>query len=179
MCGTGIKSPDIFGAWACSACHDEIDRRTRLTDAEYAKQCHLEGVIRTQAQLLAEENIGMNQYHLKLPYPPSLNTYWRHARGRHYIAEKGTRYRQHITELIRQQNLDISTTSRIRISITANPLDKRQRDLDNLPKAVFDSLTHAGFWKDDSQIDDMRIRRGERVSGGSLDVMIWEIGDET
>lgn len=67
------------------------------------------------------ENIGMNQYHLKLPYPPSLNTYWRHARGRHYIAEKGTRYRQHITELIRQQNLDISTTSRIRISITANP----------------------------------------------------------
>lgn len=125
------------------------------------------------------ENIGMNQYHLKLPYPPSLNTYWRHARGRHYIAEKGTRYRQHITELIRQQNLDISTTSRIRISITANPPDKRQRDLDNLPKAVFDSLTHAGFWKDDSQIDDMRISRGERVSGGSLDVTIWEIGDET
>lgn len=121
----------------------------------------------------------MNQYHLKLPWPPSNNTYWRHARGRHYIAEKGTRYRQHITELIRQQTLDISTTSRIRISITANPPDKRQRDLDNLPKAVFDSLTHAGFWKDDSQIDDMRIRRGERVSGGSLDVTIWEIGDET
>ncbi|MEM7892713.1 DUF1364 domain-containing protein [Morganella morganii] len=58
LCGTGIKSPDIFGAWACSACHDEIDRRTRLTDAEYAKQCHLEGVIRTQAQLLAEGKIS-------------------------------------------------------------------------------------------------------------------------
>ncbi|EMJ9776434.1 DUF1364 domain-containing protein [Morganella morganii] len=57
LCGTGIKSPDIFGAWACSACHDEIDRRTRLTDAEYAKQCHLEGVIRTQAQLLRENKI--------------------------------------------------------------------------------------------------------------------------
>lgn len=37
---------------------DEIDRRTRLTDAEYAKQCHLEGVIRTQAQLLAEGKIS-------------------------------------------------------------------------------------------------------------------------
>ncbi|HEK2062561.1 TPA: RusA family crossover junction endodeoxyribonuclease, partial [Proteus mirabilis] len=50
-------------------------------------------------------------------------------------------------------------------------------DLDNLPKAVFDSLTHAEFWGDDSQIDDMRIRRGEKVTHGSLDITIWEIDD--
>ena len=25
--GMGMKSPDILGAWACSACHDAIDRR--------------------------------------------------------------------------------------------------------------------------------------------------------
>lgn len=57
ICGTGIKPNDIFGAWACSACHDEIDRRTRITDAEYAKQCHLEGVIRTQDILIKEGKI--------------------------------------------------------------------------------------------------------------------------
>ncbi len=28
----------------------------------------------------------------------------------------------------------------------------RKRDLDNLPKAVFDALTSAGFWLDDGQI---------------------------
>lgn len=57
LCGTGMKPDDMFGAWACIACHDEIDRRTRLTDAEYARLCHLEGVIRTQAQLLRESKI--------------------------------------------------------------------------------------------------------------------------
>lgn len=119
----------------------------------------------------------MNDYHLKLPWPPSNNTYWRHCRGRHYISPKGTSYRKQVTDYIKQHNLDVKTTSRIKIVITANPPDKRQRDLDNLPKAVFDSLTHAEFWVDDSQIDDMRIRRGEKVTHGSLDIMIWEIDD--
>ena len=58
LCGTGMKPDDMFGGWACSRCHDEIDRRTRLTDAEYADKCHLEGVIRTQAQLLEEGKIS-------------------------------------------------------------------------------------------------------------------------
>lgn len=57
ICGTGIKPDDLFGAWACSGCHDEIDRRTRLTDADSAHLAHLEGVIRTQAVLLAEGKI--------------------------------------------------------------------------------------------------------------------------
>jgi len=46
--GMGMRRSDIHGAFACSACHDEVDRRTRITDAEYARLCHLDGVIRTQ-----------------------------------------------------------------------------------------------------------------------------------
>ncbi|MDC9599024.1 RusA family crossover junction endodeoxyribonuclease [Xenorhabdus anantnagensis] len=118
----------------------------------------------------------MKTYNLKLPWPPSNNTYWRHVGKNHYISPKGAAYRKTIIKLIKQQNLDINTTARIKISITANPPDRRQRDLDNLPKAVFDSLTHAEFWVDDSQIDDMRIKRGERMAGGCLDVQIWELG---
>lgn len=57
LCGTGMKPDDLFGAWACSGCHDEIDRRTRLTDPDSAHLAHLEGVIRTQAVLLAEGKI--------------------------------------------------------------------------------------------------------------------------
>lgn len=48
LCGTGIKSPDLIAAIACSACHDEIDRRTHHVDADYAKVCALEGMARTQ-----------------------------------------------------------------------------------------------------------------------------------
>ncbi|MGL9722067.1 DUF1364 domain-containing protein [Symbiopectobacterium sp.] len=57
ICGTGMKPDDLFGAWACSACHDEIDRRTRITDADHARLHHLEGVMRTQAILLAQGKI--------------------------------------------------------------------------------------------------------------------------
>ena len=57
LTGIGIKANDLFGAWCCSACHDAIDRRTRIVDAEYAHTLHLEGIIRTQAALLAEEKI--------------------------------------------------------------------------------------------------------------------------
>ncbi|WP_187651564.1 DUF1364 domain-containing protein [Xenorhabdus sp. TS4] len=57
ICGMGMKPPDLFGAWACSCCHDEIDRRTRLTDTDCAHMAHLEGVIRTQSILLSEGKI--------------------------------------------------------------------------------------------------------------------------
>jgi hypothetical protein len=53
-CGVGIKPNDLQGAWACSACHDACDGRTRVVDRETARQCHAEGVMRTQAQLLRE-----------------------------------------------------------------------------------------------------------------------------
>lgn len=59
LCGVGMKPNDLFGAWACSACHDEIDRRTRRTDASEAHMAHLEGVIRTQASLIAEGKLKL------------------------------------------------------------------------------------------------------------------------
>lgn len=117
----------------------------------------------------------MKAYNLKLPWPPTVNHYWKHSRRGHYISEKGINYRQQIIDIIKQQNLNINTQSRIKISITANPPDRRRRDLDNLPKAVFDALTHAEFWADDNQIDYMSIERGERVAGGRLDVQVWEM----
>ncbi len=57
LCGIGIKPHDVFGAWVCSACHDEIDRRTRIMDAESAHVAHLEGMMRTQAILIEEGKI--------------------------------------------------------------------------------------------------------------------------
>ena len=53
--GMGMKSPDILGAWACSACHDAIDRRAHTDlDRDYVRLLHLEGMARTIAQLEKE-----------------------------------------------------------------------------------------------------------------------------
>jgi hypothetical protein len=49
-CGTGIKPDDyIFGAWACTNCHDRIDGRVNcgLPKTEL-RLAHCEGILRTQ-----------------------------------------------------------------------------------------------------------------------------------
>ena len=54
--GMGMKSPDLIGAWACSACHDELDGRTHksgLTHDEL-RLAHFEGMACTIAQLEKE-----------------------------------------------------------------------------------------------------------------------------
>lgn len=55
--GMGHKAPDLLGAWACSACHAEVDRRTRKVEVDFARQCMYEGVIRTQQQLILEGKV--------------------------------------------------------------------------------------------------------------------------
>ena len=51
----GIKANDILGAWACSACHDAIDRRSHTDlDRDYVRLAHLEGMARTINELCKE-----------------------------------------------------------------------------------------------------------------------------
>ena len=51
--GMGMKAPDLIGAWACSACHDVIDRRAHTNlDRDYVRLAHLEGMARTTNELI-------------------------------------------------------------------------------------------------------------------------------
>lgn len=111
---------------------------------------------------------------LYLPFPPSVNTYWRHISkgklaGRVLISEKGRQYRAEVLYTIGlARKLVQRMEGRLAVEILANPPDRRQRDLDNLPKAILDALTHAGMWHDDSQIDLLIVRRGEVVPDGEI-----------
>lgn len=56
--GIGLKSDDVLGAWACSDCHDAIDRRNyAYLEHDFVRLAHLEGMVRTIAQLRKEELI--------------------------------------------------------------------------------------------------------------------------
>lgn len=56
--GTGIKPPDLMGAWACMACHDAVDgRNTQGRQRDFLRLCHAEGVFRTQQALESEGKI--------------------------------------------------------------------------------------------------------------------------
>jgi hypothetical protein len=54
--GIGMKSPDLLGAWACSACHDEIDGRTHKSglSRDELRLVHYDGMARTIVQLEKE-----------------------------------------------------------------------------------------------------------------------------
>jgi crossover junction endodeoxyribonuclease RusA len=94
---------------------------------------------------------------LKLPWPPSINHYWRRWRGRTVLSRWGRSYRAIVAA--RLAGSECRCTGRLRVEIDAAPPDNRRRDLDNLLKAVLDALQHAGVYDDDGQIDCLLIRR--------------------
>ena len=96
---------------------------------------------------------------LTLPWPPSVNTYWRNLNGRTLISQDGRAYRANAYAAVTEQAPG-RLRGRVRVSILTHQPDRRRRDLDNLPKAVLDALTFASVIEYDSLIDDLRITRG-------------------
>lgn len=54
--GIGMKSLDVLSAYACSACHDEVDRRTRKLEKDYVMLCFWQGHART-LRILVEKGL--------------------------------------------------------------------------------------------------------------------------
>lgn len=107
---------------------------------------------------------------LQIPFPPSVNSMWRTPRsgplaGRTMLSEDGRRYRRAVADAVLVARAGRQFRQRLAVTIEARMPDRRKRDLDNLPKAVLDGLTHAGVWLDDGQIDDLRVWRSDRMGG--------------
>ena len=115
-------------------------------------------------------------YTITLPFAPSVNSYWRQWQGRTLLSAKGREYKQAVALRVLQQGRKcFGSAARLAIDIHANPPDRRQRDIDNLPKSILDSLAAAGVFGNDEQVDDLRIRRGKIGKPGSGVVTITEI----
>lgn len=101
---------------------------------------------------------------LILPFPPSVNTYWRHPNkgafaGKSLISEAGRKFQSAACAAIVEQlrRLPKPTSAPASVEIVLFPPDNRIRDLDNYNKALFDALTHAGVWEDDRQVKRMLV----------------------
>lgn len=111
---------------------------------------------------------------LELPYPPSVNHYWRRVGARTLISQEGRRYRSRIASMLALRRLQ-PMAGPLDVRITIHPPDRRRRDLDNPMKALLDALEHGGAYGDDFQIDHLDIWRGEVVPDGKVTVRITEI----
>lgn len=111
---------------------------------------------------------------ITLPWPPSVNTYWRTVNGRMLISADGRAYRTAVMNQIMLQRKQMHFDGPLRLTIEAHRPDNRRRDLDNLFKATLDALAHAGVYEDDSQIKDLRIYWADTI-GGMLKVQIVDL----
>ncbi|TCB96069.1 RusA family crossover junction endodeoxyribonuclease [Kosakonia quasisacchari] len=116
---------------------------------------------------------------LKLPFPPSVNTYWRAPnkgplKGRHLISAAGRKYQSDACAAIIEQlrRLPKPSSEPASVEVILYPPDARRRDIDNYNKALFDALTHAGVWEDDSQVKRLLVEWGPVEKGGRVDVTI-------
>ena len=113
---------------------------------------------------------------LELPYPPSVNHYWRHYRGRTVISDAGMQFRHAVRLLLIRQHIQLMTGP-LAVSFEVYPPDRRKRDLDNLLKGLADSLEHGGAFLDDSQIIWLLIYKAEIIPGGKVIATLWELGE--
>ncbi|WP_436873724.1 RusA family crossover junction endodeoxyribonuclease [Kosakonia sacchari] len=116
---------------------------------------------------------------LKLPFPPSVNTYWRAPnkgplKGRHLISAAGRKYQSDACAAIIEQlrRLPKPSSEPASVEVILYPPDVRRRDIDNYNKALFDALTHAGVWEDDSQVKRLLVEWGPVVKGGRVEITI-------
>ena len=109
--------------------------------------------------------MAVKKINIILPWPPSANTYWRRNGSRYFISPKGQSYRTNTAWSCHKYRGSFIATDRLKISILAYPPDKRKRDLDNLFKSTLDSLQFATVFVDDSQIDELSIKRMPDIKG--------------
>lgn len=112
---------------------------------------------------------------LELPYPPSVNHYYRTYRGRMLVSAKGRAYRDDVAHRIVMAG-NPSLIGKLRVTIHLSPPDNRRRDLDNCLKALLDAMQNAGVYHDDSQIDEMLVKRNKSKKGGLVHVTLASCG---
>jgi crossover junction endodeoxyribonuclease RusA len=99
---------------------------------------------------------------LVLPYPPSVNHYWRHVGPRVLLSRQGRVYRDAVTLAVYQQGAP-RLTGRLSLTLLVRCPDRRARDLDNMLKATLDALAYAGVYASDSQIDRLHVELLARI----------------
>ncbi|ADU71531.1 RusA family crossover junction endodeoxyribonuclease [Pantoea sp. At-9b] len=113
---------------------------------------------------------------LTLPFPPTVNTYWRNTPKGVLISASGRSFRSSaiasVLEQLKRRPKPITTD--VQVNVILYPPTRLRRDLDNYQKALFDSLTHAGVWLDDSQIKRIIIEWGPVIKDGKAEVTISE-----
>jgi crossover junction endodeoxyribonuclease RusA len=107
----------------------------------------------------------IEDFEITLPWPPSVNHYWRRCGNRYFVSQEGRNYRDTVIGRCRENKVRYPKENKLKLSIDAFPPDRRRRDLDNVLKSLLDSLQHAKVYEDDYQIDQLSVIRNQEIIG--------------
>jgi Holliday junction resolvase RusA-like endonuclease len=108
---------------------------------------------------------------VELPYPPSINHYWRRVGPKTLISREGRRFRQRVVAILERLHVE-ALAGPLALEVEIHPPDNRRRDIDNLQKALLDALQHGGAYEDDSQIVRLSIEKSAPIADGKALVRI-------
>jgi crossover junction endodeoxyribonuclease RusA len=112
---------------------------------------------------------------LRLPFPPSVNTYkvpHPKVRGVYFLTKRAKQFREEVVYMTRDAHR--FGDAAIILDIVLHPPDRRRRDADNYNKCIWDALQHARVFDDDCQVESYRVTKGIPIKGGLVIVKIWE-----
>jgi crossover junction endodeoxyribonuclease RusA len=115
------------------------------------------------------EEAGLMEF--VLPYPPSINHYWRRVGPRTLISREGRRFRERVMAILAAIRVQ-PIAGRLAVQVEIYPPDNRRRDIDNVQKALLDAMQQGGAYRDDSQIVRLSIEKREPIEGGKTIVRI-------
>ena len=111
---------------------------------------------------------------LELPYPPSVNHYWRRVGARTLISRGGRAFRETVCTILAAYGVR-PLDGPLEVEIDLYPPDRRRRDVDNTQKALLDALEHGGLFHDDSQVVHLDTWKRNIIAGGKTLVRVRKI----
>lgn len=112
-----------------------------------------------------------------LPYPPTINTYWRAVKTKYgirfYISKKGKEFRKESFYFL--PKLSNPKNNYLHLDLEIYPPDNRVRDIDNVLKPTLDCLMSANLIEDDYLIASLSVNKNQKEKPGYIACKLKDI----
>lgn len=110
-----------------------------------------------------------------IPLPPTANHIWKSSGKRRFLSSEYRAFKGMVALIVKRERVPRFGGKRMAVAVELCFPNRRRCDISNRVKALEDALTEAGVWDDDSQVDQLHVRRGEIVKGGCAVVTLEAI----
>ena len=101
-----------------------------------------------------------------IPFPPTTNHIWKSSGKRRYLSSEYVAFKGLVDYIVKRERIPKFGDKRMAVAIELCAPNRRRVDIDNRVKAVLDAFTESHVWDDDSQVDQLHVKRGTIVKGG-------------